>query len=423
MHLDPRSLRELLLGAQGMVTIVGLSPFLETWQDVLSSIETAASDRPEMTLLVLYESEDHLFLRSLTTDSRFSKPRISYKVLQERRARALRALRASQVLRGRLRLLQLNLPLTTYVVAIDDGIWYAPVLDQLHGLSLFRRLSLSSDLRQAIRSYIDFITSDEKGGIFQSSPDSEMLVMYDRQDIPRGLFPRKAFYNTDFQRSVVWLLVFNRRGQLLLHKRSSNAADNWNLWDKSAGGHVDPDDRSTTQTAHRELVEELILPKGEHQKYVQERNKDFVDLGVWDPAKRVSELPLMELRNLSQSDWCHFHLPSSISYTSKRRVREKTETGEWSAPMVKETKFLIDIFLFVTPAGLFETDEDLRQLSKDVSLEHKLIAASDLLSWIEEQKLNGDASNVFTDDLLFILDAYREVIEGFAENILAAGLQ
>ena len=74
--------------------------------------------------------------------------------------------------------------------------------------------------------------NDKGPGVYNSLPTDEMLVMYDRENVPRGIFPRKAFYNTDFQRYSVWLLVFTRDGRILLHKRAPDAKDNRGMWDK-----------------------------------------------------------------------------------------------------------------------------------------------------------------------------------------------
>lgn len=61
---------------------------------------------------------------------------------------------------------------------------------------------------------------------------------------------------------VVHVLVFNRRGQLLLQKRARSKDVAPGLWDTSVGGHVAPGE-DTAAAALRELGEELGLPAAE----------------------------------------------------------------------------------------------------------------------------------------------------------------
>lgn len=49
-----------------------------------------------------------------------------------------------------------------------------------------------------------------------SKPNDELIELYDMQDMPRGINPRKAFYTTNFQQYSVWAFIFTVKGELLL---------------------------------------------------------------------------------------------------------------------------------------------------------------------------------------------------------------
>ncbi len=55
---------------------------------------------------------------------------------------------------------------------------------------------------------------------------------------------------------VAHVLVFNRRGQLLLQKRSRSKDIQPGRWDTSVGGHLDPGE-DYLEAAYREMREEL----------------------------------------------------------------------------------------------------------------------------------------------------------------------
>ena len=138
------------------------------------------------------------------------------------------------------------------------------------------------NLKKELISFIEYVTNETSGGVYLSNQNDEMIEIYDRENIPRGIFPRKAFYRTDFQRRSVWILIFNRSGKLLIHKRNTeegSVKDNAGLWDKSAGGHVNVNDMSSADTAEKELIEEMYLPDAEHSTYERPERKHLVNLG------------------------------------------------------------------------------------------------------------------------------------------------
>ena len=200
---------------------------------------------------------------------------------------------------------------------------------------------------------------------------------------------------------------------MLLHQRSKKAMDNWELWDKSAGGHVDIGDVSTAASAERELIEELYLPNAEFTKYMMENPRDIINLGVWKPEKRGYERALSDIHNFGPYDWAYFYLDRPISRTSKRRYRDNP-----NAKMeIKETKFISDVFLFIAPAKIIDSDEAAKKLSGEVSLNRTLKTIPEIVHWIEDEKSKGNETEVFTDDILYTMDYMRDMLEEFSEMI------
>lgn len=71
------------------------------------------------------------------------------------------------------------------------------------------------------------------------------------------IFPRSKIHgNPSLIHRVVHVLVFNRRGELLLQKRSMNKDVAPGKWDTSVGGHINPGE-SLLDAVKREMNEEL----------------------------------------------------------------------------------------------------------------------------------------------------------------------
>jgi isopentenyldiphosphate isomerase len=87
--------------------------------------------------------------------------------------------------------------------------------------------------------------------------DDELLEIVDENGEVLGLAPRSEVHgNPSLRHRVVHVLVFNRRGELLLQKRSMRKDVAPGRWDTSVGGHVNPGE-SLLEAATRELMEEL----------------------------------------------------------------------------------------------------------------------------------------------------------------------
>jgi hypothetical protein len=270
---------------------------------------------------------------------------------------------------------------------------------------------------------IDFYISPEKGGIYLSKPREDLIQLYDRNGIPRGIFPRACFYTTEFSRYSIWGFVFNRKGEMLLHQRSMTAKDGRGLWDKSVGGHVDLLDSSTSITAERELVEEMFLPQAEYTKYLRADLGDIMHFGEWNPKKRPERTFRRAFAGLSESDWVMFRAidaqgnPLTVTRISDRRINETDEKA-----VTKRTVFRSDVYLFIAPPNYIDSEDQMKKLlghaeESGAAQSHKLITIEGLREWIAYAEKQGVDRETFTDDILFINLQYREMLEGFSEFV------
>ena len=89
----------------------------------------------------------------------------------------------------------------------------------------------------------------------------ELLEIINREGKVIGIAPRgKVHGNPSLMHRVVHVLVFNKKGNLLLQKRSADKDVAPGKWDTSVGGHVDPGE-GLIEAAEREMEEELGIAK------------------------------------------------------------------------------------------------------------------------------------------------------------------
>jgi isopentenyldiphosphate isomerase len=87
--------------------------------------------------------------------------------------------------------------------------------------------------------------------------DEELLEIVNERGEIIGVAPRSEIHgDPSLMHRVVHVLVFNRRGDLLLQKRSVKKDVAPGRWDTSVGGHVDPGE-TLEEAASREVFEEL----------------------------------------------------------------------------------------------------------------------------------------------------------------------
>ena len=85
----------------------------------------------------------------------------------------------------------------------------------------------------------------------------ELFYWVDEQDRVLGSITRAEAHGGSFKiHRGIWVMVFNRNGELFLQKRSLSKDLHAGLWSISVGGHVTYD-QTYEEAARREFVEEL----------------------------------------------------------------------------------------------------------------------------------------------------------------------
>lgn len=444
--------------AQRELTILGVNPIINDLIENAQLINDILRCNQDLKITIIYESETENFNQSLFHDDS-AILQIDFDKLQTYRNRLIGGKKARTKKNAgfvedvlsfctsiterdnftqRLNLLQNNLRHNINVIKIDNTIRYSFTCLTLPSPDLYQTIDIKENelLYNQIEQYLLFLTNGKTGGLYLSNPGEELIQLYDRNDFPRGIYPRKAFYSTEFQRYSVWAFIFNRKGELLLHRRSDYVADNQSLWDKSAGGHVDLRDSSTIMTAKRELVEELFLPEAEYTKYMRAELGDIIDFGEWNPEKRQEKHFKGDFDGLDDADWVVFRAtdketgaPLTIRRKSDRVMHfkekdsdGKTLIGEDGHPIFKEqteiwnTRFISDVFLFIAPEGYIDNKEQMFDLmhaaeQSGAAAEHKLIS-------IEELTIDIDKNpTLYTDDMVYVNNEMRWLLLQFSEFI------
>lgn len=93
-------------------------------------------------------------------------------------------------------------------------------------------------------------------------PTAELLDVVNERDEVIGRATRGEVHERGLRHRAVHVLVFNRRGEVFLQKRSRFKDRQPGLWDSSASGHVDSGE-SYDACAMREVGEELGVRPGE----------------------------------------------------------------------------------------------------------------------------------------------------------------
>ncbi len=90
----------------------------------------------------------------------------------------------------------------------------------------------------------------------------EIFDVVDERDEVIGKKPRNEVHRLGLMHRATHVLVFNKRGQVFLQKRSKKKDRQPGLWDSSASGHVDSGEEYDV-CAVRELREEIGLQVSE----------------------------------------------------------------------------------------------------------------------------------------------------------------
>lgn len=441
------------------ITILGVNPIINELIDDSQSMADLLRTNPNLKVTIIYESETENFNQSLFYEKSTSRQKIEFDKLQTYRNRLIGGKKAKgkgaagyleDVLSycidkseedsfvKRLILLQNNLRHNINVVRADDRVWYCFTSLDIPTVDMYLSADEQSNpsFFNQIKNHLMFLQNNKSGGKYLSTPGEELIQLYDRNDFPRGIYPRKAFYSTEFQRYSIWAFIFNRKGELLLHKRSDYTADNQSLWDKSAGGHVDLRDSSTIITAKRELVEELFLPEAEFTKFMRAELGDIIDFGEWNTEKRQEKHFKGDFEGMDSADWVVFRAtdketgdPLTIKRKSERTmhikatdVNGKVLKDELGHTVFKKeyeiwnTRFISDVFLFIAPEGYIDDEDQMRDLmsaaeKQGAASQHKLISIEELSEDIENQP------KLYTDDMVYVNNELKWLLLQFSEFV------
>lgn len=408
--------------AQTSIEVVGAGPLgfhrRSLWEELLRQLNR----KPDLAITMLCECDNDLFARSLSTDTVYAEERISFAQLRDNRrllqemfeewqeCQRIDGAQAQELRKPRLDLRYVYSPVTLYAVRIDSTrLYVALVTHRIPTPEEYSLLSDDSPLYTAVQEYVEYLLDPDRGGRFMASPSTEVLQLYDQDKAPRGIYPRSAFYDTDFHQFVIWDFIFDRSGNLLVHKRAENAKDNRDLWDKSVGGHVDwVRELSSHETAVREMIEELFEDElnKESMAMFTETEKNVIYLGEWRRDKRGRK-PLEELRNF-RTEWGYFRLPMQLKINTPRLMPDGTE---------RRLRVIVDMYAFVANPAL--TKEKLDSLKNS---RFELISLPDLKTAVETGRFISARSIeedfMASPDLRYIMSGkIRDLLEEFSNSI------
>ena len=428
---------DLFKKAKKSIVVLGINPIASQLAEASEFIPHILNQNPKLQIKIFFESTTENFHQS--TSYSLGEHKVRFAKLEQFRKRIsgqskddrglvsiieqkLSSLNDQSKIDDLISIKQFNMKLPGNILKIDDRIFFCPILLNLPSFSDYSEVPTTDSLYSSLKSFIDTALLSDKGELYTSKVGEELIWVYDNNDTPRGIYPRKSFYTTDYGRYVVWVFIFNRDGKLLLQRRSMTTKDNRGLWDKSIGGHVDLSDASTSITAKRELIEETYLPNDEFTEHVKADLGDVVDFGELNFQKRPERHLKNELMHLGASDWAMFRATEKSGKPMKiRRVSERIINVTDTETTTKRTIFHADVYLMIAPPNEFlekdKLNENVPAGEKSAVTGRKLLTIDELNEWISTTCEAGNEKATFTDDLLFIQTEYLDMLDEFAEFV------
>ena len=384
------------------------------WEQFRSSIAPRIQ-AGDLHCRVVAESDNELFQHSLRTDTSYASggSRLTFTELRFRSN-----LIEKELLRvgGPTTFQRSTLPLPLHVLKIDDEVWYLPITGYRVAVERFRRLGAGDTWSEMIQDYINRLLDNKRDGRYVTPPNTELLELFDQDQIPRGIYPRDCFYGTDHYQWVIWAFVFSRKGELLIHKRGANAKDNQSMWDKSVGGHIDFRlERASSASVVRELIEELYTKEKKQQSghafsLLSEDPSRVHYLGHWRPGDIGPDYlqPVARLEEgtaKGEEPWVYFKIPGTIQRDTPRILPDGTQ---------RKLRVLADAYIFLSNTLL--TREYAKGELKNS--EYELLEPSKIKSWIDLGKDDREQEFLATPDLQFIMSGrLRNTIEEASQMV------
>jgi len=411
--MESFDLFDVIEAAKNRLIILGVVNSPIEWSQVCNVFIRRMKEDIDYSALILCESDNALFFRSLILDNSSSTKRTTFSELIFLRDQCLQlkellvAAGGDFEYLGRIQVKIIHIPIPLQIVLADTSLFVNPNVSDYS--TKYYNIPSNHPWRKYYLSYLQSFTGQSGGLKFSSYPEDELLELFDHNRIPRGIFPRNSFYDTDYSQLVVWGFVFDRSGRLLIHRRSSNAKDNRGMWDKSIGGHVDFSiDVDSSRAVARELIEELFVDEIRETKFsiFQVSDENMIYLGEWNPKKR-KEKPFNEINTFSK-EWAFFRLSKSQQIYSPRMLSDER---------VRALRIIADVYFFVATPKLSEKLGELR------NSEYKLVELSELKN-VMERSLKKEKSAgfdhlqevpLFTPDLTNTMTGYlRDMLSEFS---------
>lgn len=363
---------------------------------------------------IIGESENQLFQHSLISD-RPNHKRISFSDLKDGIVELKAKLREYDSEEMNSKYLTSSLYLPFFAIKTKKSIWFTPSMS--FNIEDYILLDKKTEIYKSILKYTKDLTESELATKYLANPDVEHLELFDQDKVPRGIFPRNTFYNTDHYQYVIWCLVFNREGKLLIHKRDENAKDNQGMWDKSVGGHIDfKEERSSNLAAVRELIEELYKKEKSQQtgyafSMLSEDLTKVYYLGDWRKenygSTYLDHIKILESNNKAgEEKWVYYKIPEMFTHNTPREMPDNK--GE------KWLRVMADVYIFITNTGI----DDNHVQEKMENSEFRLVEPNELKSWTEQGEDDKGDKFTVTPDLKFIMTGkLRNVISEVSNSI------
>lgn len=430
MTINKDQLIEILSTAEEQVSFLGVVAIDADWDFLAEQWSSKLRDNPDFRINVLCESDNMLFSKAFTYDTDLASKRRSFEDLKFVRDRVF-DLKESLLLAGApkdvifdigkprvdIEIIHLQIPVS--VVKVDGRIFMSLWLHEVW--SEFEEVEKDNPWMNQLDSYIQTYFNQDLGRKYSCKPGEEILELFDHHRVPRGIYPRESFYDTDYSQLVVWAFIFDRKGRLLIHRRSKNAKDNQEMWDKSVGGHVDFEkDIDTSRAVLREVIEELFSDEMKKSKvdftpWWAVSDAEMVYLGEWRPGQRRRQ-PFNEI-NSFRHEWTYFRLPYSQPIYSPRTLPDGR---------VRRLRVIADAFLFITSPAL--SDECTGELKNSM---FKLIELSELKNAMDKAlrkekvpefdkkripKFTPDLTNIMTGELRGNLEEFSQYIKKYIKS-------
>jgi len=396
------------------VVIIGLSILSDVnFTSALNESLYSLLDNNKKKCTIIAESDNQLFQYSLITDVA-RENRISFEELKIRRDFFYNTLQENENRKSnsKYRIASLNIP--AFMIQTDNNIWFAPTVDL--DIDSYIQITKEHKMFKSLDIYINEFYNEGIGKKYLAKPKEEMLELFDQKHVPRGIFPRNSFYNTDHYQYVIWGFVFNREGKLLIHKRSENAKDNQGMWDKSIGGHIDfTRERSTQDAAVRELIEELYTEEKKQQtghafSMLSEDISKMYFLGDWriedygpDYLNHISLLEKDKKRG--EENWVSYKIIKTFSHNTPR-ILPDNKGERW-------LRVIVDSFIFISNVGM--DDNAIKEMKNS---EYRLVEPATLKSWMDRGEDDEGKEFKVTPDLKYIMTGeLRDIIDKVSLSI------